>query len=57
MTQEEKDYCEICSIYDVCGYANRGLQRKCEKMQIFADGLTLLSIKQSFGCASLHPNN
>lgn len=38
MTQEEKDYCEICSIYDVCGYANRGLQRKCNRIKTFVAG-------------------
>lgn len=39
MTKEEKDYCEICAIHDSCGYVSRGLQDKCEKMQIFADGM------------------
>lgn len=31
MTQEEKDYCEICGIHDSCAYASRGLQSKCDK--------------------------
>lgn len=39
MTQEEKDYCECCGIHDSCAYVSRGLQHKCEKMQIFADGM------------------
>lgn len=38
MTQEEKDYCEICGIHDSCPYVSRGLQSKCEKMQMFSDG-------------------
>lgn len=38
MTQEEKDYCEICGIHDSCAYVSRGLQSKCEKMQMFSDG-------------------
>lgn len=39
MTQEEKDYCERCGIHDSCGYVSRGLQRKCEKLDIFAEGM------------------
>lgn len=39
MTREEKDYCECCGIYDSCAYVSRGLQRKCEKLDIFADGM------------------
>lgn len=39
MTQEEKDYCEICGIHDSCAYVSRGLQRKCERLAIFADGM------------------
>ena len=38
MTQEEKDYCEICAIHESCAYVSRGMQRKCEKLGIFADG-------------------
>ena len=38
MIQEEKDYCEICGIHESCAYVSRGLQRKCEKIQIFSDG-------------------
>lgn len=39
MTQEEKDYCERCGTHESCGYASRGLQDECEKIQTFADGM------------------
>lgn len=39
MTKEEKDYCERCGIHDSCAYVSRGLQGKCEKLDIFADGM------------------
>ena len=47
MTQEEKDYCECCGIHDSCAYVSRGLQRKCEKLDIFAVGMEAAIAKAS----------
>ena len=55
MTQQEKDYCEICGIHDGCAYVSRGLQSKCEKMQIFADGFDAAVNKTIIWLCKLSP--
>lgn len=55
MTKEEKDYCEICGIHDSCAYVSRGLQSKCEKIQIFADGFEAAIYKVVMWLCELTP--
>lgn len=55
MTQEEKDYCEICGIHDSCAYVSRGLQSKCEKLQIFAYGFEAAIYKVVMWLCKLTP--
>lgn len=55
MTQEEKDYCECCGIHDSCGYVSRGLQDKCEKMQIFTEGFEAAIYKVTMWLCGLTP--
>lgn len=38
MTQEEKVFCERCSIHNNCGFVTRELEHKCELIDVFQMG-------------------
>ena len=38
MTKAEKDFCESCARYGICGFVIRKAERACGHLQDFSDG-------------------